>query len=100
MKTIRLTEHWQERDSGQGSVSNPSHHSNNNSTSNLHAQQISNMMPASTSVSNIDRAATAAAANSVAGASAVVAVNQVVAVHQQQTPQSHDTGHEHMCNRK
>lgn len=105
MKTIRLTEHWQERDSGQGSVSNPSHHSNNNSTSNLHAQQISNMMPVSTSVTNVERAganASNVAAVVVGGCPSVnnITVNQV-AIHQQQsTNQHHEPGHDHLCNRK
>lgn len=106
MKTIRLTEHWQERDSGQGSVSNPSHHSNNNSTSNLHAQQIGNMMPVSTSVSNMERtAANPANAAIVLAGGCLPAVNNItvnqVAIHQQQ-PQSqhHESGHDHLCNRK
>ena len=109
MKTIRLTEHWAERDSGQGSVSNPSHQSNNNSTSNLHAQQLSNMMPASTSVSNsnLDRTAASAATAAIVLAGGCASVNNVtvnqVAIHQQQTPQiaqHHESGHDQFCNRK
>jgi hypothetical protein len=102
MKTIRMTEHWQERDSGQGSVSNPSHHSNNNSNGNLHAQQLSNLIPeaASTSFgSQLDRSA-ANAAVVLSGAASVnkVTVNQA-AIHQQQPIQepSHDG---QICTRK
>nr|CAH0111904.1 unnamed protein product [Daphnia galeata] len=98
MKTIRMTEHWQERDSGQGSVSNPSHHSNNNSNGNLHAQQLSNLIPeaASTSVgSQLDRSA-ANAAVVLSGACASVnkvTVNQA-AIHQQQPIQHQEPSHD------
>lgn len=100
MKTIRLTEHWQERDSGQGSVSNPSqHHSNNNSTSNLHAQQITHVMPVSTSVSNVDRVGVSAPNATLAVVPINVTVNQS-GVHQQQQATHHETGHDHYNNRK
>ena len=105
MKTIRMTEHWQERDSGQGSVSNPSHHSNNNSNGNLHAQQLSNLIPeaASTSVgSQLDRSA-ANAAVVLSGACASVnkvTVNQA-AIHQQQQIQHQEPSHDgQICTRK
>ncbi|KZS12306.1 thyrotropin-releasing hormone receptor [Daphnia magna] len=97
MKTIRMTEHWQERDSGQGSVSNPSHHSNNNSNGNLHAQQLANSVPveaASTSVSSPGHLERSTANAAVAGGCASVnkvTVNQV-AIHQQAAHEaSHDS---------
>jgi len=108
MKTIRMVEHWQERDSGQGSVSNPSHHSNNNSNGNLHAQQLGNIIPepASTSVgSPIDRST----ANAVINAAVVLnggcaSVNKVTAnqvtIHQQPL-QLHEPSHDgQICTRK
>jgi hypothetical protein len=110
MKTIRMAEHWQERDSGQGSVSNPSHHSNNNSNGNLHAQQLGNLIPepASTSVgSPIDRSSTNAVINAAVvlsgGCASVnkVTANQAASIHQQpiqlHEPNSHDG---QICTRK
>lgn len=111
MKTIRMAEHWQERDSGQGSVSNPSHHSNNNSNGNLHAQQLGNLIPepASTSVgSPIDRSSTNAVINAAVvlsgGCASVnkVTANQAASIHQQpiqlqNEPNSHDG---QICTRK
>ncbi len=108
MKTIRMAEHWQERDSGQGSVSNPSHHSNNNSNGNLHAQQLGNLIPepASTSVgSPIDRSSTNAAINAaVVLSGGCASVNKVTAnqaaIHQQPI-QLHEPSHDgQICTRK
>lgn len=98
-----MTEHWQERDSGQGSVSNPSHHSNNNSNGNLHAQQLANSVPveaASTSVSSPGHLERSTANAAVAGGCASVnkvTVNQV-AIHQQA---AHEASHDsQICTRK
>lgn len=105
MKTIRMTEHWQERDSGQGSVSNPSHHSNNNSNGNLHAQQAGNSIPvevASTSVGSpghLERLTANAAVVLAGGCASVnkVTVNQV-AIHQQAAQEASQDGQ--LCTRK
>ena len=108
MKTLRTTEQWHERDSGQGSVSNQSHHSNNNSNGNLHAQQLSNLIPeaASTSVgSPIERSTTNAAANAVvvlsSGCAPVnkVTVNQT-AIHQQPIQHQEPSHDAQICTRK
>lgn len=112
MKTIRLTENWQDRDSGQGSVSNPSHHSNNNSTSHVHG---AGLLPSSSSIGNLNRnggvatASQSTAAVVLASAASVnnVTVNQVV-VHQstgmQPAPMQHENGvvepQQPYCNRK
>ena len=77
MKTIRLTEHEQEHDSGEGYASNKSQdHSNNNSNDNIHDQQITNVLPVSNSSNNLNRIGANAPDVTLDGVPINVTVNQ------------------------